>query len=258
MYDKIIKSGGMEIELGFFADDRMSDVSAVLFSNTATICKTRALAQQGSQFTLFFSLRYNENGLYANNQIQEKKDYSESLLDGLHLFLNPFARIPFDASAFADREICIHLYDPNTKQSLPIVQDGFLFQRLCKSFHEHSEMARYADRVVTAKPMMPHNAPPWRDGELHRMNAEVFVFTDHYLAQYRGWTILVVRDSIDDDWGVQAIESLVKTIPQFIRVNRETDVRRQQGEDFYSTKEIALKEMMDEIDRLSSLTEPTA
>lgn len=240
-FDSFVKSSGVEIELGFFRDDRMKEVSAVVFSCCATFGKVRALAKETDHPIIFMAKRYNDHGLEPFLICQEKAEYKETLLDGLIILLNPFAERPFPLDAFRYREISIHVFDPDTDTYLVHSPHGFLFQRSCMGAFPTDKAEELKLRVPNGKPMMPHAAPPWKEGELHKANAVVGPFEDHYLAHCQGWTILIVRDTVDNEWGAQAISANVKTIPRFIELNMSGIPVHLQADEFYPTKENAME-----------------
>ncbi len=126
---KVFKDNGSEVNLGCFTDDRMKEISGVLFSCVATTGKARALSKQ--DFVIFDHLRYDANSTKSilginyrcetmnllrkkqfENLVKDYADsrrksvslskcklqkpflqpgYTEELADGLHLMLNPFA-----------------------------------------------------------------------------------------------------------------------------------------------------------------------
>jgi hypothetical protein len=100
------KSSGASIELGLFASAKMPEISAVLFSNTATLSKVHALNTDRDALIGFSSLRFNhhEPKPYMYNAM--KKDYQESLLDGLYVFHNPNTLHPLPPSYFHHDDIC--------------------------------------------------------------------------------------------------------------------------------------------------------
>ncbi len=238
--DSFVKSSGAEIEIGFFRDDRMKEVSAVIFSCCATFGKVRALAIETDYPILFMAKRYNDDGLESFRICQEKSEYKETLLDGLILMLNPFAERPFPLDAFRNREISIHCFDPETEKYLVNSPHGFLFQRSCMGAFPSEKSAELKKRVPDGKPMMPHNAPPWQEGELHKVSAYVGPFEKHYMAHFNGWTILIAHDPFDSDWGAQAISEKVKTIPRFVELNESGKPIHVMADEFYATKEQAL------------------
>jgi hypothetical protein len=126
--DSITKPNGVEIPLGYFVKEMMNEISAVIFSNTATFGKVRALS--GDPGDIFFeSIRYNNFGLKPIHTILPKKEYRENLLDGLHIFHNPFADHPISYQFFDRDEITHHDFD--FEKGIPLVKthDGALFQR---------------------------------------------------------------------------------------------------------------------------------
>jgi hypothetical protein len=247
LFEKIVKASGTEIELGFFRDDRMKEVSAVIFSSCATFSKVRALSKPNDYPVHFFAKRYNDHGIQPFLISEDKTNYKESLLDGMHICLNPFADRPLMTELFESKEICIQTLDPESGELLFNVPHGFLIERVCMSGTPSEISEALKMRVPEGKPMMPHASPSWAEGELHSANAVVGPFSDNSLAHYQGWTILISHDMLDNDWGAQALSVKVKTVPQFIRLNRDSNAIHLMAPVFYPTKEKALEEMKKKI-----------
>lgn len=93
-----LKDGKVPLPTGLFLDDRMADVSAVLYSSLATFGKARALSDSKGEF-IFQAVRIRNNVEPIRIGVQ-KADYHESLCDGLRLFHNPFAIRPLAADLF--------------------------------------------------------------------------------------------------------------------------------------------------------------
>ena len=126
--DFISKPNGSEIPLGYFVKDMMNEISAVIFSNTATFGKVRALSDDPGDI-FFESIRYNDSGLQPIHTLLPKNKYSESLFDGLHIFHNPFANYPIGWQYFDRYEITHNDFDFEKVVPLVKINDGFLIQR---------------------------------------------------------------------------------------------------------------------------------
>lgn len=125
----IVKPNGAQVPLGFFVKPDMKEISAVIFSNTATFGKVRALSNDPGD--LFFeAIRYNDKGLKPKHKILPKKEYKETLLDGLHIFHNPFAKYPINYKYFDRNDITHHDFDIEAGTPLVKTHDGALFQRV--------------------------------------------------------------------------------------------------------------------------------
>ncbi len=137
----IPKSADIDIPLGYFAKGQMNEVSAVIFSNTATFGKVRALSDDPGD--LFFeSVRYNDFGLRPFHTVLPKKKYHETLLDGLHIFHNPFATYPLKWENFDRNEITFHGYDLEKGTILLKTNHKALFQRSNYNFNIPSRRVR--------------------------------------------------------------------------------------------------------------------
>ena len=62
--------------------------------------KVRVMSADPNPNILFQSKRFNENWLKLHQKWEWKRDYRESLLDGIHIFLNPHAETPLPPSRF--------------------------------------------------------------------------------------------------------------------------------------------------------------
>jgi hypothetical protein len=126
--DFIEKPNGSKINLGYFANTQMREISAVIFTNTATFGKVRALSKD-SNFIWFQVHRYNEKGIPPIPEVFEKRDYHETLLDGLHIFHNPYADVPLDHETFNQPEVVQHIFDIERRMPMDNAKEGALIMR---------------------------------------------------------------------------------------------------------------------------------
>lgn len=172
-FNNIINKNGANVQLGLFTNNRMSEVGAVLFSCVATTGKARAISNQEN--TVFYQMRYsqqfekpvvsinyrlNTKNSYLNKQFYSyvkksankwkksldhrrfscakpfiQEGYGETLTDGLHLFLNPYAcgvyKVTDDfLELFKKNGVNIHTYNKETRKHECIHPvDNTLFQR---------------------------------------------------------------------------------------------------------------------------------
>lgn len=70
------------------------------------------------------------------------------------------------------------------------------------------------------------------------------------MAHYRGWTIVVSLDLIDEDWGTQAVNSLRYNIAQFMQANRDKNIASIGIPEWFQTKEEAYEAMKHKIDQI--------
>lgn len=159
----ILKPSGAQVDLGIFTNDSHKEISAVIFSTTGTYGK--AVVESGikkivratryreiSREEFFFTegrkslgvshhlegpssyriatrQEFGENIIGADMQIYESCLHRESHLDGLHIYYNPFATIPFDASTMHANEITHNFYDVENGISDHKHPDGALVSR---------------------------------------------------------------------------------------------------------------------------------
>lgn len=126
--DFIEKPNGAEVPMGYFANGEMPEISAVIFCNTATFSKVRALSDDPS-LMIFEHLRYNRHGLKAHHCTTPKKEYQETLLEGLHVYHNPTARYPLSADFLQHTDITHHWYSVEDGVPYDDAKDEALFQR---------------------------------------------------------------------------------------------------------------------------------
>jgi hypothetical protein len=123
------KTSGAKIDLGLFADGRMPEISALVFSSTATWGKVRALSQDPNPHVFFEFLRVNHEGPIPIHGILPKKDYYESLLDGLNVFHNPNATFPLPWAVFRAPWVVQFGWDARSKLPYGESDDAALLQR---------------------------------------------------------------------------------------------------------------------------------
>lgn len=126
--EEIEKETGSSVPLGYFTNSDYSHVSAVIFSSTATFGKVRVMSED-PRITLVNFRRYNENSTQPLEGVVEKSIYEEHLLDGLVVFHNPFADIPFEVEEFFHPVIAHSIMDVETKEFISDIPNGYLFQR---------------------------------------------------------------------------------------------------------------------------------
>lgn len=132
--DFVTKENGAEIQLGFFSEGLMPEISAIIFSNVATIGKVRALTKDiDTRKMIFMFSRYNANGLHPFQGAAMKEEYSEQLEDGLSILLNPYAKYPID-DEFINNFPNITFYDVESKCVMVEAKDGDLLNRMVSVF----------------------------------------------------------------------------------------------------------------------------
>jgi len=248
---QIQKSSKVSLDLGLFTDDRMPEVSAVIFSTRATFCKVRALAKEGNNPVVFIGARMIqlENLTGFQPFITNRPDYQETILDGLHILINPFANYPLELKLFDKREVAIHSYDPETDSYLSEIPNDFLIQRSCQSMF-FSDTTVDLKRTLTEHPYQELSPEVWQEDILKYVGGQNDSFRDNHMAHYRGWTVLVCFDSIDQNWGTQAVNKLCYNIPQYMKANGDDSLDLTLLTKWFSTKEdayIAIKQKIDQI-----------
>ena len=97
---RVFKDNGSPVELGLFSSPAYSEISAVIFSSCATFGKVRALSSDPNPNITFTAVRYSTAGIQHQIVREPKHRYTESLVDGLRVYHNPFASHPLDPALF--------------------------------------------------------------------------------------------------------------------------------------------------------------
>ena len=126
---EIKKPSGATVPLGYFLNPKMADISAVIFSNTATFGKIHALSRDPNPHVYFETLRFNAHGDKPTHTLTQKADYVEPLLDGLHVFHNPFAKFSIDADLFRRPGVTQHTWVAGAPWPPFTTTHGALIQR---------------------------------------------------------------------------------------------------------------------------------
>lgn len=109
--NEVSKDSGAQISMGVFNDDSYSDISAIIFSTVGTWGKVRAMASDTDSHTYFDTIHYNPDSVKPLRRKISKLNYNESILDGLRVYHNPFAKYPLDRSLFRSVEVFQAYYD---------------------------------------------------------------------------------------------------------------------------------------------------
>ncbi|MFM5668440.1 hypothetical protein [Aeromonas hydrophila] len=103
----VMKNDTVSLELGLFTNDKFKEVSAVIFSTTATIGK--AITQSELNRYIRVSRFHEVNGLLVD--VKPNNKHFETHLDGLQIHHNPYAVTKLDPELFKNYEITHYYYD---------------------------------------------------------------------------------------------------------------------------------------------------
>jgi hypothetical protein len=250
--ERVWKASGADVRFGLFTDDRAREVSAVIYSTVATFGKVQVLAAPSpDRETWVQALRYNEVGMRPHEIRVRRQDYDETVLDGLHVFLNPHAYHPLDPQLFLGREVAVHFgFDPSIGTVRSSVPDGFLFSRRTLTLVALDDSERRPGLDQSAPRGKMPEVTPWPDGELRSVGGRSGTFMDNHLAHYKGFTVVVARDIVDDDWGAHAAEGIFRDLGSWFDAQRDGQVPRLPQVGFYPTRDEAFVAMKVQIDAL--------
>jgi hypothetical protein len=237
--DAVTKDAGAEVPLGMFCDDSYAEVSAVLFSTTATWGKVRAMSSDPEMGTVFRAERYNGHGTIPLVTVAQKPQYRETLLDGLILCLNPFAAHPIDIEPFLSREIALESWHQGLETYVSETPHEWLIRRFCFT-------AKAVPELSPPPTQLPRNykkisVPVWPEGELRLVPVTMWPAVDQHMAHVKGWTAVVFRDAVDDAWEAIAIDRIVHTIPEFREKNDDDAVATVTAINDYASRDEAFE-----------------
>jgi hypothetical protein len=103
----ISKDSGANVKVGLFTDDNYKEISAVVFSSLGSWGKVRALADDRNALTIFHTVHDNPFSLGFRPIVNKtiKAEYTETILDGLRVYHNPFASYPLRPDIFRSPEV---------------------------------------------------------------------------------------------------------------------------------------------------------
>ncbi|KLE06638.1 hypothetical protein L5E75_01270 [Aliarcobacter butzleri] len=121
--DFVQKENGSEIEVGIFLNDRMREISAVIFNPLATTSKINCKADRidGAHTHVWY---------HNDNTISQTLKTEELIEDGVFIFHNPFAKYPLPIEVFKNKRIRQVNYDIETGELLHYFEDKHLAQRV--------------------------------------------------------------------------------------------------------------------------------
>ena len=166
--DTIRKNIDSTLDMGVFLNPKYSDISGVLFSNTATIGKVDAIGDDPDLTfgQIRYDLNYNRPQISVDSRLIQKKydlrckiikeifkkfenefnkytirrpyiqwdvDYNENIFDGLMLFLNPYAKYPLPENIINmlhNNGVNIAKYDLEKNEDVWFACDCSLIQRV--------------------------------------------------------------------------------------------------------------------------------
>ncbi len=112
----VTKDNGADIQLGLFNDDHMREISAVIFSCTATMGKVHALAPEDEFFKTFSTQWGSEPDGRPIIRSGRSSEIGEVLTDGIQVYHNPYALHPLDLNLFRCKGVVQIFFDETKGQ----------------------------------------------------------------------------------------------------------------------------------------------
>jgi hypothetical protein len=122
----IEKENGSQIPLGVFNDDLWQEVSAVIFSCTATMGKVDMLCGDSALYALGMSVWGGKPNGAPFERTGTRDEIGETLTDGLQIYHNPYARHPLDPRIFRRSGVVQHYFCPHQNEWLFEEQENCL------------------------------------------------------------------------------------------------------------------------------------
>lgn len=159
-----INKNGKKIDLGIFTNDSYKEISGIIFSTTGTFGKAISQSKisnstiRSTRFRIESLNRYARTTGIENLGVREIRlskthtvimtrillndlvfgsdvhfcdsaEHNESILDGLHIYYNPYAEIPLDKDLFNAYEITQNDFDKVAKEIISMYNDNSLVSR---------------------------------------------------------------------------------------------------------------------------------
>lgn len=105
------KDNGSEVPLGLFNNSEMAEVSAIVFSCTATWGKLSAMSTNTETVTQVFSVWATPPDGIPEKRMGPPSECGETILDGLQVFHNPNAKFPLAPDVFRGDRVVQHFFD---------------------------------------------------------------------------------------------------------------------------------------------------
>lgn len=133
------KDNGSEVPLGLFNNPEMAEVSAIVYSCTATWGKLSAMSKNPDTVTKVLSVWATPPDGVPEKRVGTPADCGETILDGLQVFHNPYAKFPLPPEIFRSERVVQHFFDEEIGEW---VYEGRLDALLFRQVHAHSKHHR--------------------------------------------------------------------------------------------------------------------
>ncbi|MDP8566301.1 hypothetical protein [Methylophilus aquaticus] len=130
----IEKDNGSEIELGIFNSNAYSEVSAIIFSCTASWGKVDAMCHEPDSKMVINSMWGSEPHGEPVQKTSYKHEYTELITDGLQIYHNPFAKFPLPLGVFRRKGVVQVYPDHETFELKEEEATRSLFYRMVNNF----------------------------------------------------------------------------------------------------------------------------
>lgn len=144
------KKNGALIPLGIFLSDEWSEVSAVMFSCTATWGKVDVMCKDPSATGVVSTIWGGKPDGKPYHKVAMRNEYEESMFDGLQIYHNPNAKYPLDSSVFRHPGVVQHFFDDQQGEWVFEEQENCLHFRIVMNVYGTDEaMIQGSSEIVT-------------------------------------------------------------------------------------------------------------
>jgi hypothetical protein len=133
------KDNGAEVPLGIFLNEQYREISAVIFSCTATWGKVDVLAKDSKNFCTVHATWGGDPDGSIHATARLRSDHVETLEDGLQIFHNPHAVRPLDPRVFRRSGVVQHYFDSATQEWVHEEKNHCLHFRLVQALRIHDD-----------------------------------------------------------------------------------------------------------------------
>ncbi len=107
----VLKANGSPIDLGLFNNPAMAEISAIIFSSTATWGKLTAMAEDSDTPAIITSVWATPPSGAPEKRRVLRSEHTEEIHDGLQIYHNAHANQPLNPEIFRRQRVVQHYYD---------------------------------------------------------------------------------------------------------------------------------------------------
>jgi len=146
----------------------------------------------------------------------------------------------------------LYAFDPLVFDALAREVEAKLIRIASEDVDTDDLASMFSALAIEARQPRSGEGEPWHDDSLHAVQSHGGSFTDHHLAHYAGWTILVARDVSDGNWAAQARLGVYRDLASWIEGRHPGENEQLVSGELLRTKEESLAAMKRQLDETRS------